>query len=446
MRPVRGIETRRKCVAIVAPDFVPSGTPPALRVRFFATHLQEYGWDPIVIATDPGWYDWQTDPENVRLLPANLDVIRTPALPLSWTRKVGIGDIGLRTLMYQWQALRRLCRAGRVDAVFISISPFYTAVLGRLIWQEFKIPYIIDYIDPWVNDFYLTQPTAQRPGGRKWILAHRIARLIEPFALKHVAQLTSVSHATMDGIYRRYPWLADVDTTEIPYGGEPGDWDYVHEHPRRNHVFDRNDGYFHICYVGTVGAGMRSTIRALFAALRCGLDRKPARFDKLRLHFVGTTYAAGAHRRNQVLDIAEETGVTAAVSEHPGRIPYLDTLQVLSDSSALIVIGSEEPHYTASKLFPYILAGRPLLAIAHESSSIVRIMQDTGAGSVTTFNDSHPSKTRVTEIMTSLDSILSLPVDWQATTRWDAFQKYTTASMTALLVQVLDHALVARGR
>src|SRR5579859_1600244 len=107
---------------MVAPDFVPSGSPPSLRVRFFATHLPAYGWDPTVITTDPRCYDWQIDVENERLLPDSIDVIRTPALPLSWTRKLGIGDIGLRTLPYHWQALRRVCRDGEIDALFISIS------------------------------------------------------------------------------------------------------------------------------------------------------------------------------------------------------------------------------------------------------------------------------------------------------------------------------------
>jgi Glycosyl transferase 4-like domain len=445
MRSAESLSARRRRVAIVAPDFVPSSLPPSLRARFFASHLPAYGWDATVITTDPRCYDWQIDPENERLLPDSIDVIRTSALPLPWTRKLGIGDIGLRTLPYHWQALRRLCRNGEIDAVFISISPFFTAVLGRLLWQEFKIPYIIDYIDPWVNDFYLTQPVARRPGGRKWLLAHWVARLLEPFALKHVAQLTAVSSATTEGIYRRSPWLSGVGTAEIPYGGEPADFDYVHRHPRRNVVFERDDGCFHLSYLGTVGGGMRSTIRALFEAVRCGLDQHPAQFETLRLHFVGTTYAAGSQVRNQVLPIAEETGIAGAITEHPGRISYLDTLQTLSDSHGLVVIGSEEPHYTASKLYPYILAERPLLAIAHEASSIVSIMHDTTAGSVVSFDDTHPAETKLQEIVAALNAMLAHSPNCEVSTRWDVFEKYTTRSMTGRLAQVLEQTIAPGG-
>ena len=42
-----------KRVVMVAPDFSPSSLPPALRVRFFATHLPSFGWEPIILSVDP---------------------------------------------------------------------------------------------------------------------------------------------------------------------------------------------------------------------------------------------------------------------------------------------------------------------------------------------------------------------------------------------------------
>ena len=49
------------------------------------------------------------------------------------------------------------------------------------------------------------------------------------------------------------------------------------------------------------------------------------------------------------------------------------------------IFGSDDPGYTASKIYPYILAEKPLLAIFHEESSVVRILQETNAGTVVTF-------------------------------------------------------------
>jgi len=65
------------------------------------------------------------------------------------------------------------------------------------------------------------------------------------------------------------------------------------------------------------------------------------------------------------------------LTEQPRRIPYLASLQVMIDSHALLLVGSDEPHYTPSKVFPYVLAERPLLAVFHEDSSVVRILGET---------------------------------------------------------------------
>ena len=41
------------------------------------------------------------------------------------------------------------------------------------------------------------------------------------------------------------------------------------------------------------------------------------------------------------------------------------------------MLGSSEAHYTASKLYPALLAGKPILAIQHSESSVVEILRRT---------------------------------------------------------------------
>jgi hypothetical protein len=105
------------------------------------------------------------------------------------------------------------------------------------------------------------------------------------------------------------------------------------------------------------------------------------------MHFVGTSYAAGSLACKTVEPIAEECGVGALVCEHPHRLPYFEALQCLTDATALIVPGSSDPRYTASKIYPYLLAKKPLLAVFHEQSSVVGVLRSTGGGVVVTFGD-----------------------------------------------------------
>ena len=94
-----------KRVVLVGSDFSPSSLPPALRLRFFASHLPEFGWQPTVLTVQPRYYEAAVDPENDGLLPEWLEVIHTAAIPQRVSHRVGIGDIGLRSLAHQALAL-----------------------------------------------------------------------------------------------------------------------------------------------------------------------------------------------------------------------------------------------------------------------------------------------------------------------------------------------------
>ena len=428
-----------KRVLIVGPDFTPSSLPPALRIRLFARHLPEFGWEPTVIATKTKFLEGSFDLENLELVPKRMQVIRTGALPVPLTRHLGFSDIGIRSFWNHWYAVWRLCRKIRVDLVFISVPPFIPAVIARLAHQCFRVPYVIDYIDPWVSTIYRDQP--RKKGHWKRNLSHHVSSVLEPYVLKHVQHIIGVSKGTTDGIVARYGWLKESDATEIPYGGEASDFQYLRQNPRSNRFFSRNDGLLHVSYVGRGGADMIPALRTVFEAVRIGLRRKPQVFAGLRLHFIGTTYAANADGLYQVLPVAKECGVEKHVDEHPGRVAYLDALQILIDSHALLIVGSQEPHYTASKIFPYILAQRPIVAVFHEQSSVVPILRDTRAGVVETFGPERPLSDQSQEVYRRLANVLELPSSYTPPTRWEKFEPFTARSMTDRLSQVFNLAV-----
>jgi hypothetical protein len=161
---------------------------------------------------------------------------------------------------------------------------------------------------------------------------------------------------------------------------------------------------------------------------------------------VGTTYAYRAEGQYQVLQLARELKLEPYVDEHPGRVPYLTALQIMLDSHALLMVGSELPHYTASKVFPYIVSARPLLVIVHEKSSVVTILRETNAGEVVTFGDNRPVLTMTDEIAQHLRDLLALPPGARPHTRWEAFERYTARAMTARLVKVFDNNVESEGR
>ncbi|HKO42651.1 MAG TPA: hypothetical protein VJU84_05150 [Pyrinomonadaceae bacterium] len=426
-----------KRVLIVGSDFAPSSLPPATRIRFFASHLADFGWEPIVLSTRPQFYDWPTDAENECLLPESLKVVRTGAWSPRWTRKIGFGDVGMRSLWKHWKAIKQICGEQKIDLLFIPVPPYVPMVLGRMAHKKFGIPYVIDYIDPWVSEYYWQVPRDQRPP--KWPLAYAMSRIVEPVALRKVAHITGVSKGTTDGVVVRYPWLSSDNASEIPYGAEPGDFQYIRKHPRSNSIFKRGGALIHLSYIGACIPGMYPAVRALFQAVALGLQREPELFNRLRFHFVGTSYSSKPEKNEGVEAIADEEGISHLVNETRQRVAYLDSLQLMLDSDALLLIGSDEAHYTASKVFPYLLSKRPLIIIFHEKSSVNEILRGATAAHSITFSSAEKVTDKVEQIYDAVKAALSADqVNGEAN-----LEIYTTRSMAGRLAESFDRAVSA---
>ncbi|HLP26607.1 MAG TPA: hypothetical protein VK477_13080, partial [Acidobacteriota bacterium] len=68
-------------------------------------------------------------------------------------------------------------------------------------------------------------------------------------------------------------------------------------------------------------------------------------------------------------------GVGDLVTEMPQRIGYQDSLRVMCAADGLLLLGSDDRGYSPSKLYPYYLSRRPLLALAHEGSLLQRLVE-----------------------------------------------------------------------
>ena len=427
-----------KTVLIIAPQFSPSSYPPSHRVRIFTNHLDTLGWHPIVLTVEPAFLEEDLDWEFAKLVKEGLEIIRTKALTVKWTRKFGIGDLGIRSLYFQLQAARKLCRERKIDLLFIPGPPWHTFLVGPLIKKEFGIPFIMDYIDPWVMSLGEHDPP--------WTKAYwfrKMAIFLEPHAVRHVDHVVAVSDGTNDGVRSRYDSMPREMFTGIPYGGELSDFDYVRQHPGENSFFVPGDGHFHFVYIGAMLPNAYDTLRALFKALLNIKEKQPELYKCVRCHFIGTTYAANPGS-GLVKPVADEMGLGDIILEHPKRIPYLDAVNVLCQTDGILVLGTTETHYTASKIFPCIMAKKPILAMFHTASSVVDVMTSTNAGELVTYDSRETVDCKVSDICEALIRIMS-PGYMKPETNWDEFDKYTARSMTKQLAAIFDRVTGNRG-
>jgi hypothetical protein len=302
------------------------------------------------------------------------------------------------------------------------------------------MPFILDYQDPWVGAWGQSVGGGAN-GGPDW--KSRASRLLgtwlEPRAVAAADALVAVSQGTIDGIVERIPEAARVPHAVIPLGFEPADFAALRERSPRAARFDPADGLVHLCYVGTLLPAGLDTLGLLLRALDRARRADPAA-GRLRLHFFGTSNqsASDAYR---VLPIARECGVTDAVTEAPGRLDYLEALSVLTEASGILLLGSSEHHYTASKLYPALLARRPILALFHEASSVVSILRTAASEPsvrLVAYGDGAPAGTHVEEVARHLQALAANPVYDPAGVALDRAADVSARSLSRRLAAVFD--------
>ena len=424
-------------VLVVSPHFPPINAPDHQRLRIALPYFKALGWDATVLTVDPAEVKHPIDPKLTQVLPTDLDIVTTSALPARITQKFGLGNLGLRCWPFFDRVGRQLLQQQSFDLVFFSTTIFPVLALAEGWFKSFGVPYIIDFQDPWRVDRQQQEKRAQaRPGGRlKYALDKTLAQYLEPRALRHVSHIVSVSPAYPKILQQRYQWLHPEHFTTLPFGAPNHDFSELSRLGVKQSIFDLQDGNRHWVYVGRGGCDMETALHLLFAGIQTQVKADPDSWRKVKLHFVGTSYDINSQTR-PIETLAQKYKLGNIVSEYPQRIPYFEAQQLLVDSDGILLIGSDDPSYSASKLYAAILAQRPLLALFHHQSFVVDILHQCEASHVVTFGGEQVSSS--CDLAAALNTMVKLPKDYTPVIRWQQFEPYSGKAMTTKLCGLFD--------
>ncbi len=427
-------------VLIISPHFPPINGADMHRIRQSLPYYRDWDWETTVAAVEPSYVEGSRDALLEQSIPADTRIIRIKAFDTKWTRKFGLGSLALRSLWFYWKTVNRLLRREHFDLIFFSTTQFPLLILGNYWKKRFGIPYVIDMQDPWYNDYYETHPWVKRPP--KYWFASRLNKYLEPIAMRHVSALIAVSDAYNKTLRERYPHIQSGQCHTITFGAAERDFQIVQASGVQQQIFSPSPDHVNIVYAGIANSSMQQALQILMGSLKSGLARWPEVFRAVRLHFIGTTYAPNGKAESAIEPIAQEAGISSYVQEYPERLPYFQTLRLLLDADILLIIGSDDPNYTASKLYPYILARKPLLAIFHENSSILRAIKEINAGYCIPFGVPGKEAELAAQTASILhDWILKLP--FAPPLNWSFVEPHLAATKTAEQVRVFNQAIKA---
>jgi hypothetical protein len=360
-----------KAVLLVSPEFPPSRLAGAHRARLLAQRLPDHGWRPIVIRVDERFYQPPLDGELAGLMRPRPEEIRVGALP----PLPGLSDLGIRAFAQFGRAIDEAVARHAPRVVFFTGFPFYQMLHAGRVRRRHRLPVVLDFQDPWVSAYGASRPPLSKEG-----LVHRLAARLEPAMVRQASFITSVSQVQNQEMAARYPWLDARRMEAIPIGGEPADFDSVGAARRAD-----GERPFEFRSIGAYWPKAEPTVRRLFKALALLRERDPGRAAGVRLSFTGADSSGQGAR--PISELARQEGVADMIEEHPQRAPFVEALRLMTTADALILYGSDEPHYTASKVYPVLMAGRPYLSLFHRRSSAHALLTAADAGVALGFED-----------------------------------------------------------
>lgn len=411
-----------KTVLIIYPQWVPANLAGVQRPRLIGNYLKQFGWKPLLLTVDATYYEEPLDPLMQKTVSSDIEVIYTKAHKVYKPRI--IGDIGLRAFQFLKKEALKICKERQIDFIWIPIPSFYTAVLGRLVYNKTKIPYGIDYIDPWVRD--ITNQNSLRSK-----LSQLVAKTLEPYAVKKAALITGVStpyyQSVMDRNFKTEPVHAGM-----PYGFDPND--HKIELIDLKYPWDGIDGCKPWIYAGAFLPNSHLFVESFFETI--AVLRKQGKWDtKIRLFFVGT----GAYPAKRITAYAQDFGLEDIVVEHRDRFPFLQVLNFLSKADRVLLFGSTEKHYTASKTFQCLLSGKPLLSLLHHQSSAVEVIKQVHAEQFLMPYLDNDAKADISKKLLPIIEEFQKEVAWNLDLK--PLDKYTSKESARVLAEAMDKVL-----
>lgn len=422
-----------KKILILYPHFPPSNLAGVHRPRLFAQHLPSFGWEPVILTVHEKYYEEKPDWNLVKLLPPGLRVEKVNAFNIGRVRL--IGDIGLRAFLQLYKKARILIQKEEFDFLLIPVPSFYCALLGRLLHKRTGIKYGVDYIDPWVHYF----PGSEKKFSRHW-LSTQLARFLEPIAIKKASLITGVAEGYYQAVLKRNPHLIKTAIYgAMPYGGEEKDHLFVSSLDLKPYLFEKQDSILQIVYAGALLPKAHKPLEAIFKSIAANKKH----FTDVKFHFIGTGSRTNDENSFNIKQLAERYSLyNSIIFEYPKRIPYLDVLIHLNISDGVFILGSTEPHYTPSKTYQAILSRKYILAVLHQNSTAVRVIQETGAGNVLCFDGEH-------DLLKIENQFLKTFLEWKNGRKTfspenisgEVFNEYSAFNITKVLVNLLNKSI-----
>lgn len=349
-----------KRVLIVSPNFPPTNKPDHQRVRMALPYLEEYGWKADVLCLEPKRNE-VVDHGLLKTIPDSTNIHRILYEPKSLLRSLGINSLYWNFSEAFEEFGNRLLQKKKYDLVFFSTTQFPFFRLGLKWKKKYSVPFVCDYQDPWITDYYFRTGSPDPPGGwLRYYPNYLCANWMEKKVIRECSGIVSVSSFYSRQLKERYPNL-QIKKAVIPFGASSLDQE-IAEKTKLPISLDQDQ--FNLFYIGRCSESFAPSLNYLFSIVSMIND------DNLKLNFIGTSYDGP---ESYVSRLAAHSDISKKVHEQSERLSYHQSLKLMMVGDVTLVLGTDDRAYLPSKLFSCLMAAKKVLIICHSKSELYRV-------------------------------------------------------------------------
>lgn len=350
-------------------------------------HIQNFGWQPIVLTTKDETFT-QQDESLLKKINSDWIVIKAKAIEPFNLYKKFIGKkreeklVASETISLENKSLshrisiwirmnlfvpdarvgwyfpavregKKFLSKERVDAI-VSIGPPHTThLVAKKLSSEFDIPFYPVLIDPWVDISYYKNFKRNR-------LTLSLDNNFEKSVMERAKRIIFITESMKDDYINKYNFIReksfvlywgynedDFEKLNLPSLTKGKDYEKIIVHA--GNIFDYQN------------PGM----------LWKELKRRIEDGEKFKIKFIGTVSPV---IKQSIINYGLES-----ITEYLGFLPYHEMLQELYQADYLLVCATERRH-VPGKLFEYLRVGKPIIAFGNDNDEVKKILKETGSG------------------------------------------------------------------
>jgi glycosyltransferase involved in cell wall biosynthesis len=378
-------------VLVISYYFPPSGGPGVQRVLKFVKYLPQFGWEPVVLTVDGGDFPAR-DESLLKEIPPSTKVYRTkifepyrlyrkltgkPASAPVDVENISLGgrrksiaeglagflretffipDARIGWYPYALPAALDIVKKEGIEAIYSSSPPYSTAVIARDVHRKAKVPWIAGFRDPWIG--FISSPD-------RWSFPRKIDKYLEQSVYEEANLVECAWRGIVKDFQAKYPHVSPMKCLHLPNGFDPDDYPH-NEEPSHSE--------FTVTYTGSM-YGRRNPSSFLDAVGNLVKEGK-VDLNKIRLRFIGRFGA-------EVKAMFDASNLKSAI-DVISYVPHGESIRELLAADCLLLIvdeSKESEEIVPGKVFEYLGARRPILALAQEGA-IAELIRETNAGTV----------------------------------------------------------------